>query len=75
MRKKIKRNDERCGVTVTMGEKGQIVIPKQMREMFGLEPGDTVVILADPERGIAIPPKRTFLNWIGKILAEESKNG
>ena len=40
--------------TVTIGEKGQIVIPKAAREMFGLEPGDTIVLLADKKRGIAL---------------------
>ena len=40
--------------TVRVGEKGQIVIPKQAREMFGIEPGDNLLLLADEERGIAI---------------------
>ena len=40
--------------TVTIGEKGQIVIPKAAREMFGLETGDTIVLLADKKRGIAL---------------------
>ena len=31
--------------TVTVGEKGQIVIPKQARDVFGINPGDTLVIL------------------------------
>ena len=39
---------------VRVGEKGQIVIPKQAREMFGIEPGDNLFLLADEERGIAI---------------------
>ena len=46
--------------TATVGEKGQIVIPKQAREVFGINPGDTLVILGDEERGIAIPPKIMF---------------
>lgn len=46
--------------TVTVGTKGQIVIPKEAREMFGIKPGDTLILLADVERGIAIPPKETF---------------
>ena len=40
--------------TVTLGEKGQIVIPKGARDLFGIKPGDTVLLLADTERGIAI---------------------
>ena len=40
--------------TVTIGSKGQIVIPKEARAMFGLEPGDTLVLLADKKRGIAL---------------------
>jgi AbrB family looped-hinge helix DNA binding protein len=40
--------------TVRVGEKGQIVIPKRARDLFGIKPGDTLLLLADVERGIAI---------------------
>ena len=46
--------------TATVGEKGQIVIPKQAREIFDIKPGDTLLILGDEERGIAIPNKGAF---------------
>ena len=46
--------------TATVGEKGQIVIPKQAREIFNINPGHTLVILGDEKRGIAIPPKKMF---------------
>lgn len=46
--------------TVTVGEKGQFVIPKQARELFGIKPGDTLILLGDTQRGIAIPPKAAF---------------
>lgn len=46
--------------TATVGEKGQIVIPKQARELFGIEPGDTLLILGDEKQGLAIPPKEMF---------------
>lgn len=36
-----------------IGERGQIVIPKEAREKYGLKPGDTVIILGD-DRGLAI---------------------
>lgn len=40
--------------TVKLGPKGQIVIPKEVREMFGLEPGDSLLLLADAKPG-ALP--------------------
>ena len=46
--------------TATVGEKGQIVIPKQARDLFAIRPGDTLILLGDVDRGIAIPPKSSF---------------
>ena len=40
--------------TVRVGEKGQIVIPKEAREQFGIRPGDTLLILGDERRGILV---------------------
>ena len=57
--------------TATVGEKGQIVIPKQAREIFGITPGDTVLLLGDIERGIAIPPKGAFANLFGMAYGEK----
>jgi AbrB family looped-hinge helix DNA binding protein len=37
-----------------VGEKGQIVIPKEAREMFDIKPGDSVIVLCDKEKGIAL---------------------
>ncbi len=48
------KRDERFMTTVKLGPKGQIVIPKEAREMFGLEAGDTLVLMADKKRGIAL---------------------
>ena len=42
---------------VKMGEKGQIVIPKEAREMFGFKPGDMLLIIGDESQGLAIPRK------------------
>ena len=39
---------------VKVGAKGQIVIPKEARAMFGIAPGDTLVLLADRKKGIAL---------------------
>ena len=57
--------------TATVGEKGQIVIPKQARELFGIRPGDTLLLLGDAERGIAIPPKNTFAELAERVFSED----
>ena len=58
--------------TVTVGTKGQIVIPKEAREIFGIQPGDHLILLGDTERGIAIPPKETFDFWFAHALGKEA---
>ena len=40
--------------TAKVGEKGQIVIPKEAREQFGIKPGDTLLILGDDATGSII---------------------
>ncbi|MBN1648273.1 MAG: AbrB/MazE/SpoVT family DNA-binding domain-containing protein [Spirochaetales bacterium] len=40
--------------TVRLGPKSQIVVPKEVRDMFGLQPGDSLVLMADINRGIAL---------------------
>ncbi len=57
--------------TVTVGEKGQIVIPKQARELFGIQPGDNLVMLADKDKGIAIPPKTAFSAFMKTVFKED----
>ncbi len=54
--------DGRDVCTVKIGEKGQIVIPKNMRDMFDIKAGDTLLLLADRKRGIAIVNDTSFLN-------------
>ena len=58
--------------TATVGEKGQIVIPKQARELFHIKPGDTLILLGDEERGIAIPPKDTFSTYFNHIFGDDA---
>ena len=60
--------DNKGAWTATVGTKGQIVIPKEARDVFGIRPGDTLVILGDPERGLAIPPKEQFGEWINAVF-------
>ena len=54
--------------SVTVGEKGQIVIPKQAREVFDIQPGDSLILLGDVERGLAIPPKGSISEMFSQIF-------
>ncbi|MDE7390806.1 MAG: AbrB/MazE/SpoVT family DNA-binding domain-containing protein [Lachnospiraceae bacterium] len=58
--------------TVTVGEKGQIVIPKQARDVFDIHPGDTLVVLGDEKRGIAIPPKTSLFQMFGNAFPTDN---
>ncbi len=58
--------------TATVGEKGQIVIPKQARALFDIKPGDTLLLLGDEERGIAIPNKGAFTELFSIAFAEDN---
>ena len=57
--------------TATVGEKGQIVIPKQARDIFGIKPGDVLMLFGDENRGIAIPPKSVYENMLNIVFQEE----
>ena len=59
--------------SVTVGAKGQIVIPKEAREVFGIEPGDTLLLLGDEKRGIAIPPKSFITQLNARIFGPEEE--
>ena len=58
--------------SVTVGAKGQIVIPKEAREIFGIAPGDTLLRLGDVQRGIAIPPKAFFNSLNTQVFGGET---
>ena len=47
------KKDKFVGIS-KVGEKGQIVIPKEARDMFDIKSGDSVIVLCDKKRGIAL---------------------
>ena len=55
---------------VTVGDKGQIVIPVRARRVFNIRPGDQLVVLGDEGRGLALMDSRFFMS-----VAEVIQNG
>ena len=49
-----KGNTRRVFGTAKVGERGQIVIPKEARELFQIQPGDTLLILGEEDKGLII---------------------
>jgi len=47
---------------VTVGDKGQIVIPAKARKTFGIAAGDQLVVLGDEAQGMAIIKAESFLS-------------
>lgn len=56
---------------VRVGEKGQIVIPKGIRDLFDIQPGDTLLVLADEKQGIAITKDDVLFRQFNAILNTE----
>ena len=54
--------------TVKVGERGQIVIPKEARDLFDIKPGDTLLVLGDEEQGIAVVKADVMKEVAVKIL-------
>ena len=55
---------------VTMGDKGQIVIPVRARRVFNINPGDQLMVLGDENSGLALVNAEFFM-----AIAEGIKNG
>lgn len=50
--------------TVTVGERGQIVIPKQARELFAIKSGNVLLVLGDEEQGLALLKADEFMDRV-----------
>lgn len=61
------KKDKYIGIS-KVGEKGQIVIPKEARDMFGIVPGDSIVVLCDKKKGIALVKSDVIEDIAGKII-------
>ena len=59
--------DKFIGIT-KVGEKGQIVIPKEAREMFDIKSGDSLIVLCDKAKGIALVKANVIEDMTDKII-------
>jgi len=66
--------EEKFMSTVKVGEKGQIVIPKGARDLFNIKPGDTLLLLADKNQGIAIVQNDGYLKFAKEIFDVQHKS-
>jgi len=55
---------------VKIGEKGQFVIPKEARDVFGFQPGEEILVLGDVNRGIAILPREMQKEYIARLFEQ-----
>ena len=63
---------DRFIVSVKVGPKGQITIPVEGRKMFDIKEGDTLMVLGDKKRGIAILKDDLFYELAGGALPNDS---
>ncbi len=56
-----------------VGEKGQIVIPKEAREMFNIKSGDSIIVLCDKQKGIALLKAEAIEDLSDKVFPKEEK--
>ena len=56
-----------------VGEKGQIVIPKEARDMFDIKPGDSIIVLCDKTKGIALVKSDVIEDLSDKIFPKGDK--
>ena len=57
---------------VKVGERGQIVIPKEAREIYGIKAGDTLMVLGD-QQGIAMLKTEVFQSIIDQAMGGLTK--
>ncbi|MBP5429068.1 MAG: AbrB/MazE/SpoVT family DNA-binding domain-containing protein [Clostridia bacterium] len=61
---------DRFIVSVKVGPKGQITIPAPARQMFSIKEGDTLMVMGDKKRGIALLKDDLFYQLMGGVMPD-----
>ena len=61
--------------TARVCDRGQLVIPKDAREFYGIKPGDTLLILGDEENGMIVTKPEVLSELAARILSQIGKEG
>ncbi len=67
------KSRQRVFGTAKVGERGQIVIPKEAREFYGINPGDTLLLLGDEETGLIVTRPEILNTLADQILNNMKK--
>lgn len=67
------KSKQRVFGTAKVGDRGQIVIPKEAREFYGIDPGDTLLLLGDEETGLIVTRPEVLNNLANQILNNVKK--
>ena len=70
----IEHKDDRFIVSVKVGPKGQITVPIEARRMFDIKEGDTLMVMGDKEKGIALIKDDMFYKLMGGITNYDNSN-
>ena len=68
-----KANTRRVYGTAKVGDRGQIVIPKEAREFFNIRPGDTLLILGEEDTGLIVSRPEVLSDIANQIFDNVKK--
>ena len=68
-----KSKQQRVFGTAKVGDRGQIVIPKEARDFFGIAPGDTLLILGEEETGLIVSRPEVLRDLASQIFGNVKK--
>lgn len=69
-----KSNSKRVFGTAKVGDRGQIVIPKEARELFNIRSGDTLLILGEENKGLIVSRPELLRDLADQVFNTEVKD-